>query len=117
MDFQPVFFGLVLQFVSVAFPQHPQVDQIGGVGLEAGLIQGGQVELFSLRPELVEPFVHLLHHMGGVVAQVELHVVGQSRPGEVGRTGYNPASLVGHQKGLAVQEIIGQAAYLHFFGP
>ena len=81
--------------------------------LKPSLKQRGQVIFLGFGPQLVEPVPHLAHHMGRVVAQVQLQVGGQARIGEVGRPGHHPVGAVPHQEGLAVQEPSLQAAHLN----
>ena len=75
---------LGVEFGSVALPQHPQVDELGRVRLEAGLEQGSQVVIDGLTPQLIEPLLYLPDSVWCVVAQVQLQVGGQAGPGEVG---------------------------------
>ena len=105
--------GLCLQLLAVELPQHPQIHELGQMGLETGLKQGSQVVVGGLGPQLLEPIPHLAHHMGRVVAQVQLQVGGQTREGEVGRPGHHSVRAIPHQEGLAVQEPPLQAADLN----
>ena len=105
--------GLRLQFFPVELPQHPQIDELGSMGVEAGLKQRGQVVIDRLAPQFVEPLLHLAHHMGGVVAQIQLQVGGQPGIGEVGRPSHHPMGAIAYQEGLAVQEPPFQATHLN----
>ena len=85
--------------------------------LETGLEQGGQVVVAGFVPQLLEPLLHLTHHVRRVVAQVQFQIGGQPRTGEVRRTGHDTVRPVAHQERLAVQEAPLQPTHLHAARP
>src|SRR5581483_5773081 len=104
------------ELVAVAFPQHPQIDQIRRVRFEPRLIQRSQVIQLRLLPQVVEPAAHLLDHRRCEVAEHELEVLRQPGVGEVGAAGDH--TVVGGEgdERLAVQETVAQPPHLDLVG-
>ena len=92
--------------------QHPFEDRLRVVLLEAGAVDVRERVGLCLFPEFVEPFPDEVAVLGGGVSDVELGVGGQSRRGEVGRSGEHcGADGMLDDEGFAVQESFGEAPH------
>src|SRR4051812_2240021 len=94
----------LLELQAVALPKHPEVNQVRRVRLKPGFVEGGQVKLLGLLPQVVEPAANPVNNVRGVIAEHELEVLREASEGEVGASGdYAVIGRVGDEC-LAVEE-------------
>ena len=93
--------------------QHLEVDQIRLVRHELLIEYRCEVVFLCLLPEAVEEFLNLAHDMRRVVAEVELHIGGETGTGEVGRPGNHAVPVGADEKSFAVKELTAQLPHLN----